>query len=336
MTQSIKQLVVIGAGVIGLTTGIRLLERGYAVKIIARDLPPNTTSDVAAAYWFPTGEPKQRVNAWGRVAYSVLSELANVPESGVVFRYFNKLSHRPLPDPDYLDIVDDFERIDCTKMPGNYADGFRMRIPLIDTPIYMAYLVKRYHDLGGEINQHEVSSLLELAKSNRLIVNCSGAWAAGLADDSKCFAIRGQIVRIRKPEGLSPELFSGPWEGEPTYIIPRRNDCLLGGSKQVDDWNREPDMAIAEGILARCAAFNPILRDPAILEHKVGLRPGRSEVRLDVEQLTSHCTVIHNYGHGEDGHGMAWGCAAEVVELASHQFMLNVPKISNKSETSFV
>ena len=194
-----------------------------------------------------------------------------------------------------------------------------MRIPLIDTPIYMAYLVQRFQSLGGEVEQREVESLLELAKTNRLIVNCSGAWAAGLADDSKSFAIRGQIVRIRKPEGLSPELFSGPWRGEPTYIIPRQNDCLLGGTKQVDDWNLELDMGMAEGILARCAEFNPTLRDPEILEHKVGIRPGRSEVRLEAEQLTPDCLVIHNYGHGEDGHGMAWGCAAEVAEIVVQQ-----------------
>ncbi|MGB1250952.1 MAG: FAD-dependent oxidoreductase [Candidatus Promineifilaceae bacterium] len=315
--QTSKQIVIIGAGVIGLTSGIRLLEQGASVTIMANALSPNTTSDVAAAYWFPTGEPEKRVLGWGRVAYDVLNNLSNDPETGVFFRYFNKLSHDPLPDPPYLDIVDEFERLDCSTLRGNYSDGFRMRIPLIDTPIYMAYLMRHYHALGGQIEQRYIDNLLDLAEAHPVIINCSGAWAAQLANDSACYPMRGQVVRIRKPEGLTPDLFSMTWRGEPTYIIPRQHDCILGGTKQVNNWTLSPEQATADAIIARCAEFNPLLSDPEILEHKVGLRPGRSRVRLESEALSTRCTIIHNYGHGEDGHGMAWGCAAEVADIVS-------------------
>src|SRR5262249_38063986 len=46
-------ILVIGCGVSGLTCGVRLLEAGHRVTIWARDLPPNTTSNVAAAVWEP-------------------------------------------------------------------------------------------------------------------------------------------------------------------------------------------------------------------------------------------------------------------------------------------
>ena len=46
-------LIIIGCGVSGLSCGIRLLEAGYGVRIWARDLPPHTTSNVAAAVWYP-------------------------------------------------------------------------------------------------------------------------------------------------------------------------------------------------------------------------------------------------------------------------------------------
>ena len=42
--------------------------------------------------------------------------------------------------------------------------------------------------------------------------------------------------------------------------------------------------------------------------------PGRSEVRLELEQVEGGAAVIHNYGHGSIGHTLAWGCAAEVVQ----------------------
>ena len=45
------QITIVGAGVSGLSTGIRLLEQGYNVKIISKEFSPNTVSDVAAAWW---------------------------------------------------------------------------------------------------------------------------------------------------------------------------------------------------------------------------------------------------------------------------------------------
>jgi D-amino-acid oxidase len=53
-----------------------------------------------------------------------------------------------------------------------------------------------------------------------------------------------------------------------------------------------------------------------VLEHVVGLRPGRSTVRLEEgEQLSSGARVVHNYGHGGAGITLSWGCAHEVVTL---------------------
>ncbi len=78
----------------------------------------------------------------------------------------------------------------------------------------------------------------------------------------------------------------------------------------------EPDPATAAAIFERCAWLEPRLRDAAILEHKVGLRPGRPAVRLEAEQHSSGKRLIHNYGHGGAGVTLSWGCADEVVRLA--------------------
>ena len=45
-----RNILVLGAGVSGLSCGILLLKEGYDVHIWAKDLPPNTTSDIAAAF----------------------------------------------------------------------------------------------------------------------------------------------------------------------------------------------------------------------------------------------------------------------------------------------
>ena len=53
-------LIIIGCGVSGLSCGIRLLEAGYGVRIWARDLPPHTTSNVAALAFWPNSEEPSR------------------------------------------------------------------------------------------------------------------------------------------------------------------------------------------------------------------------------------------------------------------------------------
>ena len=47
------RVIVVGAGVIGLSSALRLAEHGHDVAVLARDLPPETTSAVAAALWYP-------------------------------------------------------------------------------------------------------------------------------------------------------------------------------------------------------------------------------------------------------------------------------------------
>jgi D-amino-acid oxidase len=44
---------VVGCGVIGLTTGLILLRDGHEVTLLAKDTPPATTSNAAGAFWNP-------------------------------------------------------------------------------------------------------------------------------------------------------------------------------------------------------------------------------------------------------------------------------------------
>ena len=91
---------------------------------------------------------------------------------------------------------------------------------------------------------------------------------------------------------------------------------MLGGTAQVDDWNLEIREADREEILTKCEAVWPELDRSKIVAEAVGLRPSRSEVRLESEILDNGTPIIHNYGHGGAGVTLSWGCADEVVRLA--------------------
>ena len=74
---------VVGAGVIGLTTAIRLQEAGFTVRIVTRERPADTTSAVAAAVWYPYAvHPKERVVPWSQATREALTPLAEDPING--------------------------------------------------------------------------------------------------------------------------------------------------------------------------------------------------------------------------------------------------------------
>ena len=66
----------------------------------------------------------------------------------------------------------------------------------------------------------------------------------------------------------------------------------------------------------KCKSIIPELESAEVIEDLVGLRPGRTEVRLEKEEKNG-TSLIHNYGHGGSGVTLSWGCADEVVELAN-------------------
>ena len=75
-----QEVVVIGAGVIGLTSAVQLAEAGHRVSVVAAEPPRATTSAVAGALWGPwLVEPRERVLPWAAHTLTVLRELAGQP-----------------------------------------------------------------------------------------------------------------------------------------------------------------------------------------------------------------------------------------------------------------
>ena len=81
-----RRVIVVGAGVIGLSCAVRLLEAGHRVDVVGRDLPLETTSSVAAAVWSPYSRPQEHVVRWSRAAYDAFAALCDDESAGVVMR----------------------------------------------------------------------------------------------------------------------------------------------------------------------------------------------------------------------------------------------------------
>jgi D-amino-acid oxidase len=307
-------VVILGCGVSGLSCGVRLLEAGHTVELWAREQPPHTTSDVAAAVWYPyRAFPQERVTAWAGRTFDELCALATRPDTGVRKVLGLELLREHSPDPWWRSCVPDFRHATSAELLPGYVDGFVFEAPVIDMPRYLPYLLARFRQLGGSIQAREVRSLDEAWAAAPLVVNCTGLGSRSLLGDETLFPIRGEVLRVA-PLPVERFLLDEDEARGMAYIIPRTHDCILGGTAEEDNASLEPDPAQAEAILARAARLLPEGTRIRVLQHLVGLRPGRPSVRLEVERVGERC-VIHNYGHGGAGVTLSWGCAEEVTSL---------------------
>jgi D-amino-acid oxidase len=296
-----ERVVVVGAGVVGLSCALRLLEAGHRVDVLARDLPLETTSSVAAAIWYPyLALPRDKVTAWGRATYDELALLAADGVDGVTMRRGTELLLEPTPDPWWVEAVPGLDRLP-PRPP--YADAWSFLTPVVDMPRYLVWLAGRVEDAGGTITRMALPRLPDAP----LVVNCSGLGSRALAGDLTTTPVRGQVVVVEQ-WGLDEWWLA---EDGPTYVIPRTDTVVLGGTDDVGEWSRTPSPPTADDIVRRATELVPAVARARVLRHKVGLRPARPEVRL--ERVGG---VIHCYGHGGSGVTLSWGCADEVARLA--------------------
>jgi D-amino-acid oxidase len=299
----VPRVLVIGAGVIGLTAAVRLREAGIDAHVVAREPPAETTSAVAAALWYPyLALPRERVTAWSARTYAVLAGLADVAGSGVRMRRGIEIAAPDAPAPWWRGAVPDFERT---------AEGFRFTAPVADMSVHLPWLVDRLGALGGTLRRATVGSLEQALAEAPVVVNCAGLGAAELAGDRALRPVRGQVVHVEAP-AVAEWLVDDVDSGAPAYVVPRERDVVCGGTAQEEEWDRTPDPATAEAILERCAVRVPALRGARVLGGAAGLRPVRPAVRLEADGAIVHC-----YGHGGAGVTLCWGCAEEIVGIVA-------------------
>ena len=179
----------------------------------------------------------------------------------------------------------------------------------------MQWITEKVQSQGARILEEEIQALEELTGSCDLVINCSGVWARHLVDDPEVYPIRGQVIVTEKLQGITLPVTTYDSGELPAYIVPRKNDCLLGGTAQMNNWDLEASPDMAKAIQERCRELLPSVPKLEVMSHKVGLRPGRESVRLELDLSRPELPVIHNYGHGGSGYTLCWGCADEVSNL---------------------
>jgi D-amino-acid oxidase len=243
---------VIGCGVSGLSTAI-LLQRRFqngpgTVTIYARDLPPNTTSNIAGASWSPTSvfEPEQ-TTATFTDQFRAAAQISNRAFQLLVGEQYgvrwietleflrNEASlERELPGGNAL-----YPQLEIHRDPDRYF-GFpfvrQYYTMLIEPSVYLPALLRDFYVAGGKLVVKEFKNREEILRlPESVIFNCSGLGARGLFNDEALTPVRGQLeILLPQPEIDYCYLSAG-------YMFPRRDGIVLGGTWDHDDWNLNPN-----------------------------------------------------------------------------------------------
>jgi len=179
----------------------------------------------------------------------------------------------------------------------------------------MPYMMRWFRENGGQIQRARVSSLETLLNQYDCVVNCTGVHASKLTQDTDIKPLRGQVMRVRAP-WIRQVILDDKDDGN--YVIANQESVVVGGTHQANDWDlipREEDkIFIREG--GKC--LDPSIAAAKEINHWVGLRPGRSLVRLERQGR-----LVHNYGHGGSGITIFQGCAEDAANLVTEA--LNQP-----------
>ena len=330
------RVVVVGGGIIGLSTALELAARDHEITILTDLEVDATTSAVAAASFKPRMvAPDPVTSALLDASNRILAQWAG-DERGHRLG-LSRITHveasatAPVARA-YLHAMTDVRWLsaaDGDSLPPGTSHGVSYQTWFLDVPVTLAALRADLDASTITVVDHHVAALdeagiLDLAPD--VVVNAAGMGAVALTADDGMVAVRGQVVAVdRSISDVSTSVAT-----DDAYVYPRRGDILLGGTADhlaagdpasVARTRPDPDQAATMAILQR---GGDLLRwlDPGVGDVstwpvttvRAGLRPWRpAGIRLELDD-TWAVPVVHAYGHGGAGWTLATGTAQWVAD----------------------
>lgn len=238
---------IIGCGVMGLSTGRLLQTMGKDVTIYSKGLPPNTTSNMSAAWWSPgsTVDPAERTDAYDE-QFVEAARFANRyyqayvgDEYGVHWRPRYSVSEQP-PESTTRSLIADLfpEGEDLAEGEHPFAWPYVRRswTMVIEPPRYLRALLRDFRLAGGSVVVRELEDIDDVVSLDEsVIMNCSGLGARELFGDETLTPIKGQLTFLLPQPELDYIMVGGG-----LYMIPRGDGIALGSTHERGEWSLEP------------------------------------------------------------------------------------------------
>jgi len=251
-----EKFAVLGCGVIGLSTARLLQRKGFQVTIYAKALPPETTSNIAGGFWFPTSVyDKDKADAKFLSQFETACRISHRMFQDYIGDHYGVwwMTELSLGEPNefppsrelYPDIIEHHDA--STYFGFDYVQQFSTM--MIEPATYLNALLRDFYQAGGKIEVRSFESLKDIVSLDEpVIMNCTGLGAGKLFNDTEITPVRGQLnILMPQPEinyGYSAEV-----DGKFIYMLPRKDGILLGGTFQKGNWSLEPSATDSEAIL---------------------------------------------------------------------------------------
>jgi D-amino-acid oxidase len=263
---------VLGCGVVGLSTARLLQESGFAVTVYAKDLPPDTTSNIAGGWWYPVTlfDQQFRTPAFSDQFAKACKFAFERYQIMVGYRYgvrwtrSYRLTHVP-PNQ-----TDDFSRTGIVgSLTPELSDLLEAQTPfrgyeyvrqfdtlLIEPPVYLQAMVQDFQIAGGKIVVRELRAGGELADlPEKLVFNCTGLGAKALFNDSELTPVKGQLTFLLPQPEVDYSVIPGS-----LYMFSRRDGIVLGGTHDEGTWSVDVDNQVRDQIVAKHKEFFDSMR----------------------------------------------------------------------------
>jgi D-amino-acid oxidase len=256
-----RHCAVLGCGAVGLATARLLQEQGKQVTIYAEHLPPETTSNVAGAQWWPSFVYDEDAltplfrSQFVRAAHVAYRRFQTLPgaDYGISWRRNYLVSDTPIAEssPPDQDLALDDLCIECRTLDDreNPFRGFHVRqfdTMMIEPSIYLPSMMRAVREAGGRIVVRRFNTRADILRLRESVVfNCTGLGARDLFGDFELVPLKGQLVVLLPQPEVTYNVV-----GDGIYAFPRYDGVLLGGTEQRGVWSLAPDETEVARVLA--------------------------------------------------------------------------------------
>lgn len=257
-----NKIIVLGAGVSGVSCALALQKLGYKVQIIAKELlsnnlnRPNFVSRYPSASIIPHSVTHPQLDQLFEKSQTVFRLLLPIEDFGIESHHHYELFSEPEDLPTYLSLLENTSVFkassisSCTIKSLEYPAtfGFGYECLFADWSIYFPYLIDSFLKSGGEIIQKEVSNSEYKLLDSEIIINCTELGSQNLLGvEAEPIIYRGHLVHIKNAPILSldqdktisynfspgKKFYSSENEAlQDVYCYSRSDGWVLGGSRQ--------------------------------------------------------------------------------------------------------
>jgi glycine oxidase len=292
-------VIIAGAGIIGVSLGLELRRRGTKVLVLDRGEPGQEASSAAAGMLAPS-DPETPVALRplalesARMFPEYLAMLEEFAGMRVDFRRHGTIalldpSSAVAAPPEYTRLsADDLRRLEPqiqshalenNLLQRNAHSAFFIQEDTVDPRLLMRAAISAARNRGVEIRANtevkdirfrgdQIEVLTDSGKLTAgIAVNCRGAWSGAPVKPRK-----GQMLYLQpSQQGLLQHVVHAP----DVYIVPRSTGKILVGATVEDvGFDKSVAPATIKDLLSAAARYLPALDSAPIVESWAGLRPG--------------------------------------------------------------